>query len=61
MSIHIFTVSAAIVGVCLTVIGSIRAVIAFRTIDTIVGALLGIDVFLFGIACLLSYPALPTS
>ena len=45
--IHIFTVSSAMVGVCLTVIGLIRVVITFGT-----------DALLFLISCLLSYWAL---
>ena len=58
--IHIFTVSAAMVGVCLTVIGLIRVVIAFGKIDTIADDLLAGDAFLFLVACLLSYWALRT-
>ncbi len=56
--IHIFTVSAAMVGVCLTVIGLIRVVITFGKIDTIADDLLAGDAFLFLLACLLSYWAL---
>lgn len=58
--IHIFTVSAAMVGVCLTVIGLIRVVITFGRIDTITDDLLAGDAFLFLVACLLSYWALRT-
>jgi hypothetical protein len=58
--IHIFTVSAAMVGVCLTVIGLIRVVITFGKIDTIADDLLAGDAFLFLVACLLSYWALRT-
>jgi len=35
ISIHIFTVSAGMVGVCLTVIGLLRVVIALRKADTV--------------------------
>ena len=35
ISIHIFTVSSAMVGVCLTVIGLIRVVITFGRADTL--------------------------
>ncbi len=56
--IHIFTVSAGIVGVCLTVIGLIRVVITLRKTDTVADNLLAIDAFLFLLACLSSYLAL---
>lgn len=46
--IHIFTVSSAMVGVCLTVIGLIRVVITLGSADAL----------LFLISCLLSYWAL---
>lgn len=58
--IHIFTVSAAMVGVCLTVIGLIRVVITLGKIDTFADDLLAADAFLFLIACFLSYAALRT-
>jgi hypothetical protein len=58
--IHIFTVSSAMVGVCLTVIGLIRVVIAIGKIDTFTDNLLAGDAFLFLIASLLSYWALRT-
>jgi hypothetical protein len=58
--IHIFTVSSAMVGVCLTVIGLIRVVITFGKIDTLADDLLAGDALLFLIACLLSYWALRT-
>ena len=49
--IHIFTVSAALVGVCLTVIGIIRIVISIHKINTLADDLLAIDAFLFLCAC----------
>src|SRR3954447_12687298 len=58
--IHIFTVSAAMVGVCLTVIGLVRVVITLGTADTIADDLLAADAFLFLISCLLAYSALRT-
>jgi len=45
ISIHIFTVSAAMVGVCLTVIGLIRVVITFGKADTVADDLLAVDAF----------------
>src|SRR5437868_11450233 len=58
--VHIFTVSAAMVGVCLTVIGLIRVVVTFGKADTVADDLLAADAFLFLVACLLSYSALRT-
>jgi hypothetical protein len=56
--IHIFTVSSAMVGVCLTVIGLIRVVITLGTADTLADDLLAADALLFLVSCLLSYWAL---
>jgi hypothetical protein len=56
--IHIFTVSSAMVGVCLTVIGLIRVVITLGTVDTLADDLLAADALLFLISCMLSYWAL---
>jgi len=58
ISIHIFTVSSAMVGVCLTVIGLIRVVITFGRADTLADDFLAVDALLFLISCLLSYWAL---
>lgn len=58
--VHIFTVSAAMVGVCLTVIGIIRIVITIRNADTIADDLLAADAVLFLVSCLSSYIALRT-
>ena len=58
ISIHIFTVSSAMVGVCLTVIGLIRVVITLGRADTRADDLLAGDALLFLISCLLSYWAL---
>jgi hypothetical protein len=58
--IHIFTVSSAMVGVCLTVIGLIRVVITLGKMDTLADDLLAADALLFLVACLLSYWALRT-
>ena len=57
ISIHLFTVSAAMVGVCLTVIGLIRVVITLGKIDTLADDLLAVDALLFVVSCLLSYSA----
>jgi hypothetical protein len=58
ISIHIFTVSAGMVGVCLTVIGLIRVVITLGKADTLADDLLAADAFLFLLSCLLSYSTL---
>ena len=58
ISIHIFTVSSAMMGVCLTVIGLIRVVITLGTADTLADDFLAGDALLFLISCLLSYWAL---
>lgn len=58
--VHIFTASAAMVGVCLTVIGIIRVVIAPRRSDLVVEDMLAINALLYLAACLLSYWALRT-
>ncbi|WP_395683766.1 hypothetical protein [Dokdonella sp.] len=58
LCIHIFTTSAALVGVCLTVIGLIRVVIATTQVGTIADDLLAGDATLFMISCVLSYWAL---
>src|SRR5262245_35323463 len=56
--IHIFSVSSAMVGVCLTVIGLIRVVITLGRGDTLADDFLAADALLFLISCLLSYWAL---
>jgi len=56
--IHIFTVSSATVGVCLTVTGLIRVVISLGTADTLADNLLAAAALPFLISCSLSYWAL---
>jgi len=56
--IHIFTVSASMVGVCLTVIGIVNIVISIKKITTIADDLLAVNAFIFLCSCLLSYWAL---
>src|SRR5438067_2898182 len=52
--IHIFTVSSAMVGVCLTVIGLIRVVITLGSADTLADDLVAVEALLFLLSCLLS-------
>ena len=56
--VHIFTASAGMVGVCLTVIGIIRVVISLRKTDLYVDDMLAVDAMLYLVSCLLSYWAL---
>jgi len=58
LCIHIFTASAALVGVCLTVIGLLRVVVVTTKVGTIADDLLAADATLFMISCVLSYYAL---
>jgi hypothetical protein len=60
ISVHILSVSAAMVGVCLTVIGLLRVVITIRKADTYADDLLAVDSVLFLMSALLSYWALRT-
>jgi hypothetical protein len=55
---HIFTVSAAMVGVCMTVIGILRLVITLQNVNTLADDFLAVDALLFLTSCLLSYWAL---
>ena len=56
----VFTASAAMVGVCLTVIGIFRLLTHVRELQTYGDDLLAIDAGLFLVSCLLSYWALRT-
>lgn len=56
--IHIFSVSAAMVGVCLTVIGILKAISEMKAFTTIGDDALALDALLFLIACIFAYAAL---
>lgn len=58
--VHIFTASATMVGVCLTVIGILRVVISLRREDTLGDDLLAVNSLLYLTSCLLAYWALRT-
>jgi multisubunit Na+/H+ antiporter MnhF subunit len=58
LCIHIFSVSAGLVGVCLTVIGLIQIVQHLRDANTLVDNLLAADALGFLASCLLAYLAL---
>src|SRR5262245_51581469 len=53
ISIHMFTVSSAMMGVCLTVIGLIRVVITLGRADTLADDCLAGDALLLLASCLL--------
>jgi hypothetical protein len=58
--VHIFSVSAAMVGVCMTVIG-IFQVGELRKIGSLADNVLAVDALLFLVACLTSYFAIRTT
>lgn len=60
IGVHVFTVSAAMVGVCLTVIGLIRIVITIRKINTLADDLLAADALIFLLSCVCAYWSLRT-
>jgi hypothetical protein len=60
VTIHILGVSAAMVGVCLTVIGLIRIVITLGKFDTIADNILAAASLIFLVSCFCSYWALRT-
>lgn len=56
--IHIFTASATLVGVCLTVIGVLRVVHRLHPVSTLADEFLSLDALAFLVACAVSYAAL---
>jgi len=58
--VHIFTVSSAMVGVCLTVIGLLRIVITIQKVDTVADDLVAANALVFLASTFLSYWALRT-
>jgi len=58
LSGHIFTVSAGLVGVCLTVIGFFRLFTKPDEVRSIADNLIAIDAIFFLFACILAYLAL---
>jgi nitrate reductase gamma subunit len=58
LSEHIFSVSAGMVGVCITVIGLFRLVSRSAHVDSIADNLLAVDALVFLASCFLSYLAL---
>jgi hypothetical protein len=58
ITIHVFTVSATLVGVCLTVIGIFFMSRRLSHVKSFGEVLIAIDALLFLVACFLSYTAL---
>lgn len=61
ISAHVFTASAAMVGVCITVIGIFQVVTTLRSEDSLGDDFLAMNAILYLITTLLSYWALRTS
>ena len=55
---HIFTVSAGLVGVCLTVIGLFRVVVISQHADSVADNMLAFNALIFLIACFFAYLSL---
>ncbi|MCX5791413.1 MAG: hypothetical protein NTY45_04225 [Elusimicrobia bacterium] len=60
LSIHIFEVSAAMVGVCLTVIGIISVITTLKKLETLADEITALDAIIFLAACIVSYIAIKT-
>lgn len=60
LCIHIFVVSATLIGVCLTVIGVLNLVQGIQNVRLITDQMLSIDAVGFLIACTLAYSAVRT-
>jgi hypothetical protein len=58
LAVHIIGVSAAMVGVCLTVIGLFQVVQGLHGLDTPADNVLALDAVVFLFACLLAYASL---
>ena len=56
--VHIFSTSAAMLGVCMTVVGVLHVMVVMRNVDTIADDLLSIDAMIYLLACLSAYWAL---
>jgi hypothetical protein len=61
LTIHVFSISAAMVGVCLTAIGILRLVTSQPRAETIGDELLAADSVMFMLCCFLSFWSLKTA
>jgi inner membrane protein involved in colicin E2 resistance len=55
LTVHVFTISAGMVGVCLTGIGLLRVIIAQTKVSTFGDDLLAADAVMFMTCCFLSF------
>jgi hypothetical protein len=55
LTMHVFSISAAMVGVCLTAIGILRLIAAQTNVQTVGDELLATDAVLFVLSCFLSF------
>jgi hypothetical protein len=55
LTLHVFSISAAMVGVCLTAIGILRLVAVQTNVQTLGDELLAADAVLFVICCFLAF------
>ena len=60
IAIHIFAVSATMVGVCLTVIGILNVITSFKKINTWADEITALDAIIFISSCIISYIAIKT-
>ena len=60
LAVHIFTVSAGMVGVCITVIGIINIITSAKKIATLIDDITAINAVIFLLACIISYIAIKT-
>ena len=60
IAIHIFSVSAAMVGVCLTVIGILNIISNYKQQDTLCDEITAMDAIIFLCTCVVSYIAIKT-
>jgi hypothetical protein len=58
LSVHIFSVSAGLVGVCLTVIGLFRVIFRIKAVNSFADNILAVDALGFLLSCALAYLAL---
>ncbi len=55
LCVHIFSVSATMIGVCLTVLGLLRVFVNFSGIATVADDIVAVTSFAFLFSCLFSY------
>jgi hypothetical protein len=61
LTMHVFTVSAGMVGVCLTAIGLLRIVVAQTKVQTLGDELLALDAMLFLVCVFLAFWSFKTT